>query len=291
MNMLKFLIVFTITIFMVSCESSKTIATKGKVKPSYGYTEDANVDQPNRDKIEDRLNSAKPTINNWIGSAEYVANKADDRNAKLAVNAMKNYCLGMPIVYKGSPSTQFIAAPQNPKSPSVCFNVITEKDLEEMPQWRKMLVDQGMAAQYDRQMLLIQDSPQSRVTNRNLVGLIALHEMCHWKQDKIDGKLHGQFDPKIEIEAYEFEFGLLDKLNLPKYAEFMTVETAKPFSNQNPYLNHPDLTAMFGPMTAQESKAAATLLYLRVAFNHFNKNPATSLTIKSNFIASIYGHK
>jgi hypothetical protein len=131
-----------------------------------------------------------------------------------------------------------------------------------------------------------------------LKGLIAEHEMQHWwqKMNSLPQQIPdlGAFK---ELDAYGFEFTLLDKLKLLGLPELITFERARIRkylqSNQSFETNfaNPMLTKVFGPFPSDlASKNAATIIMIKSLFAEFDSlySPQIALQKKLNFLHSIY---
>lgn len=165
--------------------------------------------------------------------------------------------------------------------------------------WTEYFHKSKLFAEYDDKsnaIIFRDDIPQLPI----LKGLIAQHEMQHWLQKiKPAPPLISKQLLKLlrELNAYEFEFSLLDKLKLPGLPELIASERTRIRkylqANQSFETNFDDpmLVKVFGPFPSEVGrKNAATIIMIKALFAEFDSlyPPQAALQKKLNFLHSIY---
>ncbi|MDQ3018619.1 MAG: hypothetical protein M3Q64_01975 [bacterium] len=234
--------------------------------------------------IEERVALSRPIVNKWITSAFLVANITNDSQAMQAITIMRNKCYGLPVAIEGKRGTHDITAPENPNAPGICYTVVTRTDKLLMMPWAGEYNFQ-IAASYADSRISLDAELDALMSNLYLRGLILHHEMHHWKQDVVEKRLGKISRFMVEVEAYEYQFTLLDRLKLPGYDKFIQEELAKPYLPPNkPYLNE-RIAQMFGGFTSQvELEVAGYLMYRRVMFKKYDQDSSTALSKKEVFM-------
>ncbi len=247
------------------------------------------------EETQQRLAISKPIVNSWIDSMKAVAEKSGQKDLWEAIHIANNKSYAMPVEYNNQPAGKLLTVMPDPSHNGIVFTVITKDDKAKLPLWRARLQKTNFACSYDQGSVLIEESVNNKMANKYLKGLILFHELRHWSQDVVQHKTDPNLRVVNEVEAYDFEFTILDNLKLPGYDEFIRQETKSAnagFDLENSYLNDPRIEPMFGSYGSEDEKMMiGTELWYRVVFKRYEQNPSTEMENKLKFLSRIYGSR
>ncbi len=294
MKNLLHIIVLTVLVFCTNCSKGPTIASS-KPNQSSSNQQNAHVGPKNNmtlnpdgtysspktlseEETAKRLIEAKRLFAPWLNSAKLVANKSKDADAKIYIDILEN-SLYVTAIDPEDPNMLAIE-PLNdvPDKTRPFLKILSVSENFQPPnkrweEWMKPL--QGkMSATYQSEIDLLAVA-QNQVTNPVLAGLILQHEMQHGMQDATmtpEGRVQTQKLPQLlEVDAYQFEFRLIDEFNNPM-TKILCDEYMGKFVNSDGKpipLNgaDPRLDSIFGPFAdPKERNLAAGLLYMKAFF-------------------------
>lgn len=266
-------------------ENQSSKADRNSANESPRFVEGKPIDKSEVDAI---IAKTAPIVQEWVTAAKYVASKSRNEDAQAFTEVLSNNCYARPLMYEGKLASQVVTEPHNKNKAGVCFTLVTDDDLNSMP---GLMSGKGVqfAASYGMNGIALNGTSQFRGKNMLLKGLILQHEMAHWAQVNIAGaSLVG--NAEMEVEAYDFEFGLMDSLGLPNYREFLEREVSrKDLVPNNPYLNDSRINDIFGPTGSEtERKMLATILWNRVLFKSYELSNHNVHAKKLAFISDVY---
>lgn len=232
----------------------------------------------------------------WITAAETIALKSKNDNAIFAVGVLKNHALSIPL--QGDQAlTMDAVTPNDTKGPWVRVIPLSEITTRGTKAWYNTLIHNRFSAQYSpntNSIMLMHNTKRNAV----IKGLVLLHEMCHWKQHNPAPTIPINDMVVIgnEVEAFEFEFSILENLNLPEFSNLISQERnrlgriLKQSSFRiEPLNNNPLLEKVFGKFDTEQSKQeAATIIMIMAVFKEYDSFPEKErLFKKMTFLKSM----
>lgn len=235
----------------------------------------------------------------WVAAVRNIAKITADPQAQGYADVLDNGICAV-LTNEAGPdklAVKYIAMPKYKDKPWIGVVFVGTKTPIPAGAWTEHFRKSVMFAEYNdsiNTVIFRDDFGQVPV----LKGLIALHEMQHWWQ-KMNPLPQPIPDLQAfkELNAYEFEFSLLDKLKLPGLTELVTFERARIRqrlqSNQGFETNfsNPALIKVFGPFPSEVGrKNAATIIMIKSLFAEFDSlySPQASVQKKLNFLHSVY---
>ena len=226
--------------------------------------------------VPERIAEAKRCIQPWLEGVREVVQRSQHKQAREYELMIKD---------------GLYAEPYAKNSKQIAINLLlpgkqTQADMQKLrlvplcqnSNIRKMLKEKNSAAMFDIQLgalLLESDSTSPKI----VLGLIILHELRHWWQFQA-GKIPATNKRDFlmsEVDAYEFEFQVLDSLKLPGYtdvlaAEFRRLRTPNAGISMSP--TNPGLDRMFPGlgMHLAPRKRVALIISLRALFKTFDQD-------------------
>lgn len=247
--------------------------------------------QTDSDRLAQRIVQIDYIYLDWVVGAQDIARITLNPEAQNFLKVLQNQYYATPTENSGKLFTVKLTEPQDPNVPSIGFVVLNSKELQALPVWLAAANQIQYPCKYEREYIII-DS-RYKMLNKRVKGLILLHEMVHWKQDINDSNSERMSKISKELEAWEFQISLLDKLQLPGYETFVQVEVSKMTSdakwNQKPFISDPRVEDIFGNFASEyEQIRAAKMLQMKIFFQTFEQDPETAIDKKIALLASIY---
>lgn len=224
------------------------------------------------------LQSCKESLARLHKAIDNLVTNTKDQQAKYFSDVLKNSACAVLTNEAGrdKQAVRYMEMPNDKNRPFV--GVVFVAKQSQIPEgfWKKFLTNSKFIAQYFdgiNTIIFREDMPQVPV----LYALIAMHEMQHFWQrtHPLDRKIP-DFDAFRELFAYEYEFHLLDRLNLRGLKDLIAAERARirPYvkSNQgfNTNFDNPALERVFGPMLFNiQRQNAASIVMMRSLFAEF----------------------
>lgn len=191
-----------------------------------------------------------------------------------------------------------LVPPPSPGENGIRVLVITPNQFSELPvQWQN-LVDKAYVAQFlaDGQCIMLKMNHEPRPLAYE--SLVVMHELRHYFQHNNSGKkVVDQYEHlSRELDAYEAEFFILDRLGLPGYETFLQaeVELAKTKLLNGKELmvnvNRKIMENMFGKMDEESLKSVGTIIAMRTAFKALDEMFPNDVAKqrKLNILATMY---
>jgi hypothetical protein len=174
------------------------------------------------------LIEAKKCLQPWLDGLDLIIKKLPtDSNLRNIRDFVANGAIAKPIVLKGGRGQQYLsAAPDSTKGWVGILPICSEAELPFV--WREHLDNSPFMAMYEGENNTV--VLRASFTAPNLLrGLVLIHEMRHMLQGQrpIASEAAPGYLQLREIDAYEYEFGFMDRLNLPGYKQFLDDEVAR----------------------------------------------------------------
>lgn len=163
-------------------------------------------------------------VSQWVLPAQEILQRTNDGDASLYVHAFNNCPVQIPLDKGSELGLLGVTTLERPSEPWVDFILV--EDVNVSPVWKRAITSKDFLASYDfEQNTVIIHDFRIKGIPKIMKGLVMLHEMRHWKQANFDFRPDPRFEKQMqEIDAYEYEFSLLDRLNLPGYSELVAHE-------------------------------------------------------------------
>lgn len=235
----------------------------------------------------------------WMTAIQNIVKMTGNLQAQRHANVLENNVCAIPTNESGADklAVKYISMAKYKDKPWVGLVFIGAKTVIPAGAWSEHIRNSKNIAEYHGSINTIifrDDLLQIRI----LRGLIAHHEMQHWWQ-KMNPLPPQTPDLKTlaELDAYEFEFDLLDKLKLPGLPELVAFERAhiRKYlkSNQSFFTNfdNPMLVKVFGPFPNDFAKKnAATIIMIKSLFAEYDSLYAPQIADqkKISFLRTIY---
>jgi hypothetical protein len=227
------------------------------------------------------LNDARACLRPWLDGLEAI-NKMDPQSprTKQYREILDNASFVHPSVRDEEPVFYVISAVPDPSKLSVgVLPICDEANLPDV--WKKVLGSVGSLAFHarfgDLELLIL----RTQIQVPNLIrGLVVSHEMRHVEQSlaiAAGQAVRPDSEHYYELDAYEFEFEVLDRLNLPGYNSFIQDEVrrirddVKTMGRAVPNGADPRLAEIFPGLgqSSEERETVAALLLVRAAFKFY----------------------
>lgn len=235
-----------------------------------------------KEELEDQLLKAKQIFQPWLSGARLIAQKTRDEDAEIFVKVLENSIYVTPYITPDSDnSEQFGLTHLNdvPETnrPFLRILAIPHNYQPKSPHWQNYIqqINRFSATYIDElDMLTVKEATQP---NLLLCGLVIHHEVQHGLQDAMQNPENLKYPyylQRREIDAYEYEFRLMDNLNNQHLNEMVSehkYNASKKHFTLNP--DDPRLDKVFGQMNSNERLLAAGLIMLRGSFLYAESLP------------------
>ncbi len=239
----------------------------------------------NRVTTANDLLTAKTCIQSWLDGVDTVITRTKDEDAIFYRDVLKNSAIAKPEIQDGTQVMRILSGVKNSDSPWIIMaNTCVGSNLPS---------ERNFIAEYDgpSNVLMMRQEYAPSIIVR---GLIILHEMRHALQNHRNSELVGVAQ---EEDAYEYEFKLLDALNLPSYRGFIDEEVQrirpqlKTADKIDANMDDPRIEVIFGQsMNAEGRMIGASILFMRSIFKIYDidlsKEEATRM--KQEFLTQYY---
>ena len=235
----------------------------------------------------------------WMTAITSVANISGNTQAGRYAEVLDNCICAILTDEAGRDkmAVKYISQPKYKDKPWVGVVFIETKTQIPEGAWAEHFRKSKMIAEYQfgtNIVIFRGDIPQLPI----LKGLIAEHEMQHWWQKMNPVPINiPHLQVLRELDAYGFEFSILDKLKLPGLSELISFErvrirkylqVGKSFETN---FDNPMLTKVFGAFPSDVAhKNAASIIMMKALFAELDalNIPQVALQKKINFLYSIY---
>lgn len=217
------------------------------------------------------VDAARQCLAPWLLGADDIYRRFPDTDAKFYREILRNSPIAIPVVVRGQQAARVLTEPVDMRVPYV--TVLAVCPGTNAPEWAdtQNLIGIYRGDPYNAIIL------RSDVAAPQLVrGLILFHEMRHAFQNATKDKRARIF---LEKDAYEYEFALLDGINLPGYESFLASEVTRiraqiaAQKSATAPTNDPRIPAMFGPLDDTSRRIVETELFLRTLFKVYDLEP------------------
>jgi len=247
------------------------------------------------DNIE--LARSQKCLQPWLDGVDFIIrNDPTDSAPSIYREVIANGAFAKPIVAKGDPAYMWLSTAPNPAKPWVGLVPICSEANLPFP-WKKSFDKADFLAEYDPGVnaIVLRTSIGSPMVVR---GLALLHEMRHVFQTRNPLAKPNPPGYKLfkEVDAYEFEFKILDHLKLPGYNSFLDYEVRRVreayrrTGHAQPNLTDPRLDKIFPDIGIDPvaRRTAASLILFRASFLLYDlDNPQEATNLKMSMMASV----
>ncbi|MES3005146.1 MAG: hypothetical protein V4690_03500 [Patescibacteria group bacterium] len=228
------------------------------------------------------LAEARKCLQPWLDGVDLISkSKLKDEEVSTYASIISNHIVGKPVMEKGVKNFRHLTSiPVNVGDAWILLVPVCNS--ESLPtEWKKDMLGVNFLARHYPDVNAILFEPEQNLP-RLLRGLVFLHEMRHGTQARFP--MNGNNDPNYEfyreVDAYEFEFGILDRLNPTGYRSYLESEVRRVGDDfrkrgvSQPNLNYTLLKQIFPDLIASSKGvgASATVIFIRATFLLYDRS-------------------